>query len=253
MPKGARKKSESGIYHIVLRGINKQTLFYDEEDREVFLNRLKLLADDKKIEVYAFCLMGNHIHLLIKEAGISIGKVFMMLLSSYVLWYNRKYSRIGNLFQDRYRCEGIESDAHLLCAIRYIHQNPVKAGMVERIADYKWSSHSAYIKNIKSFINTDFMLSILCGVAEYEKFINEEEQNKFLENDNKITISDEKLAMEINRIMKLKNPSMYDLLKCERSEIDDVIATVRQTVLGASIRQISRVTGISVSIVRYIE
>ena len=125
MPRGPRKKSASGVYHIVLRGINKQTIFYDDEDREVFLNRLKIVKKDKPYKLYAFCLMSNHVHLLIKEEKEPISKIFCKVLSSYVYWYNRKYERIGNLFQDRFKSEVIGKDAHLLYAVRYIHQNPV--------------------------------------------------------------------------------------------------------------------------------
>ena len=255
MPKGARKKVESGVYHIVLRGINKQTVFFDDEDKEVFLNRLKLLKEKSKFEIYAFCLMGNHIHLLIKEKEVSIGRIFMMLLSSYVLWYNRKYKRIGNLFQDRYRSEGIKDDAHLLCAVRYIHQNPVKAGLVKDIEEYAWSSHSAYIKNTNSFVETRLVISMCGGAEGYKDFIKQEETMKFCENDNKITISDDELAQRIKTIMRIKKikTDIFDIMRIERKKMEDIISTVRQTVRGASIRQISRVTGIPVSIVRYIE
>ena len=140
MPRTARKKCESGIYHIILRGINKQTVFYDDEDREVFLNRLKLIKEEMPYKIYAFCLMDNHIHLLLKETGNSTGKILLKILSSYVFWYNKKYDRCGNLFQDRYKSEPINTDAHLLCAARYIHQNPIKAGIANIISDCKWSS-----------------------------------------------------------------------------------------------------------------
>ena len=123
--------------------------------------------------------------------------------------------------------------------------------MVNEVGDYKWSSHSAYINEKQSFVDTGFILSILDGVEEYKKFVNQEEELSFCENENRITITDEELTKKIKKIMKIKN--VYDLLRCERKEMEDVIATVRQTVRGASIRQISRVTGISVGIVRHIE
>lgn len=251
MPKSVRKKVESGIYHIVLRGINKQTIFFDDEDREVFLNRIKLTKQKRKFEIYGFCLMSNHIHLLIKEMEITIGKIFMMILSSYVLWYNHKYNRTGNLFQDRYRSEGIESDAHLLCALRYIHQNPVRAGMAKSVEDYMWNSHSAYVEGKESFIDTNLILMMLGGINDYKEFVVKEETMQFIEDWNRVSITDEELIEKIKKIMKIKE--IYDILKCERKQMESIIATVRQTVKGASLRQISRVTGVPVSIVRYIE
>lgn len=253
MPRTARKKVESRIYHIVLRGINKQTIFYDDEDREVFLNRIKLAKEKKDFKVYAFCLMNNHIHLLIKEEEYdTLGNIFRRILSSYVFWYNLKYKRIGNLFQDRYKSEGIENDAHLLCALRYIHQNPVKAQMVEKVEDYKWSSHKAYKNSNKSsFVDVDFVLSILGGVKRYNEFINQLETVKFIEDDYKKKISDAELLEKIKEIMKTKE--IYDILKCSRAEMESVILMIRQNIIEASIRQISRVTGISANIIRHIK
>lgn len=104
-----------------MRGINKQTVFFDDEDREVFLSRIKLANEKSNFNVHAFCLMRNHIHLLLKENDVTLGVIFRNILSSYVFWYNRKHRRVGNLFQDRYRSEGIESEVYRVCAIRYIH------------------------------------------------------------------------------------------------------------------------------------
>ncbi len=251
MPKAARKKVESGVYHIVLRGINKQTIFFDDEDREVFLNRIKLTKDKKKFEIFSFCLMSNHVHLIIKELEAPIGNIFMTMLSSYVLWYNHKYKRIGNLFQDRYRSEGIKDDAHLLCAVRYIHQNPVKAGIAKDISDYEWSSQSAYMSEKQTFIDTNYILNMVGGKEEYNEFIKQEESMQFIEESNRIVLTDEELAEKLKRIMNIKQ--IYDLQRCERREMEDIISTIRQTVRGASLRQISRVTGVSINIVRHIE
>ncbi len=103
MARMARKKSGSGVYHVVVRGINRQTIFFDDEDKKVFLNRIKLHKAGGACEVYAFCLMGNHAHLLIKEKAKPVAKIMQGLLASYVRWFNRKYEREGGLFQDRYK------------------------------------------------------------------------------------------------------------------------------------------------------
>ena len=260
MARTARKKSASGVYHVVLRGINKQSIFFDEEDREVFLNRLKLAKseEDKKsgnvkknFELYAFCLMTNHIHLLVKEEALTVGNMFRKILSSYVYWYNQKYKRVGNLFQDRFRSDAITNDSHMLCALRYIHQNPLKAGMVKSVGDYKWSSHSAYKSKADSFVDTELALEMLGGVARYEEFMRDIETERFSEDERLIVLSDEDVSETIKEIMQVKN--IYDLQKCSRAEIEEVISTLWQKAPLASIRQVSRITGISVSIVRYIE
>lgn len=247
MPRSARKRSESGIYHIVLRGINKQTIFYDDYDKEVFLNRLKIIKNEIPYKIYAFCLMSNHIHLLIKETGESISKIFQKILSSYVYWYNRKYERIGNLFQDRFKSEAINTDRHLLCAARYIHRNPLKAGLVKEIGDYDWSSYNAYINDKESFIDIGFILSILDGKEEFIKFMNQEENTKFLEFENISPISDEKLLLLIERLYK--KHKIYDILKLQKGARDEILSMIRK-IPGASIRQISRVIGVPIMTIR---
>lgn len=249
MPRGARKRSKSGIYHIVLRGVNKQTVFYDDEDKEVFLNRLKIVKNNMPYQIYAFCLMSNHVHLLIREIDESISKIFLKVLSSYVYWYNRKYERIGNLFQDRFKSEIIENDNYLLCATRYIHQNPLKAG-IESMNEYKWSSYNAYINDKESFVDIRFVSSMLNGKEEYIKFMNQEETTKFSEFENIPSISDEKLTLLIERLYK--KYKVINVSKLEKDGRNEILSMIRK-IPGASIRQISRVTGVPISIVRYIQ
>ncbi|NMD72658.1 transposase, partial [Bacillus sp. DNRA2] len=101
MPRKARKRSSSGVYHIMLRGINRQTIFEDDEDRRKFLETLKKYRDISKYELYGYCLMDNHVHLLMKESEETISDAIKRISSSYVHWYNMKYERCGHLFQDR--------------------------------------------------------------------------------------------------------------------------------------------------------
>ena len=250
MPRTARKVSASGVYHIVLRGINKQTIFYDDEDKEVFLNRMKLIKEEMPYEVYGFCIMSNHIHLLMKEQETQIGRIMQKILCSYVHWYNRKYERIGNLFQDRYKSEPIEKDSHLLCCLRYIHQNPVKAGMVKEVGEYDWSSHGVYAGNKKSFVNTELLLNMLDGTEGYKAFVSEIETMEFGEFENKIALSDKKLKENIEQISK--KHGITDIMELGKEARNEILLMLRQ-IPGASIRQISRVTGAPVSIVRYMK
>jgi REP element-mobilizing transposase RayT len=133
MPRTARKKSSSGIYHIIMRGINRQSIFEDEEDNRKFLQTLRDFKEKSGYNIYAYCLMVNHIHLLIKEGLEPLEQVMRRLCGSYVYWYNRKYGRIGNLFQDRFKSEPIEDDTYFLTVLRYIHQNPIQAGLLKSI------------------------------------------------------------------------------------------------------------------------
>ncbi|NDL68407.1 transposase [Anaerotalea alkaliphila] len=146
MPRRAREKSVTGIYHVMWRGNNKQTVFQDSQDCRHFLKILEEYRHKCGFTLYAYCLMGNHVHLLMKEGEEPLGRVFCRIGAKLVFWHNRKYKRVGHLFQDRYRSEAVDNDAYLLTVLRYIHRNPVKAGMVEAVADYPWSSYGEYIR-----------------------------------------------------------------------------------------------------------
>ena len=129
MSRQARAKSSTKIYHVMLRGINKQQIFFDEQDCKKFI---KTLIDCKKIsgfKLYAYCLMPNHIHLLLKAENEDLSVIMKRIGCRFVYWYNAKYQRVGHLFQDRFKSEPVEDDEYFLCALRYIHLNPVEAGI----------------------------------------------------------------------------------------------------------------------------
>src|SRR5690554_6078475 len=163
MPRTGRKKSKTGIYHIILRGINKQIIFEDQEDGEKFLETLFSFKEKGGYRIYGYCLMSNHIHLLLKEEKEDLGIVMRRIGASYVYWYNWKYDRIGHLFQDRYRSEVVEDDKYLLTVLRYIHQNPLKANIVRDISKYQWSSYNEYIRKNR-MVDIDFILDIFSRV-----------------------------------------------------------------------------------------
>lgn len=127
MPRKARIESKSGIYHIMLRGINRQQIFEDDEDFEKFLWVLKDVKQLSRFKLYGYCLMGNHIHLLLKPENEPLELIFRRIGSKYVYWYNLKYQRTGHLFQDRFKSEPVENISGFFVVLRYIHQNPVKA------------------------------------------------------------------------------------------------------------------------------
>ena len=129
----------------MLRGINKQTIFEDVEDKARFLETLNKYKAISKYEIYSYCLMDNHIHLLLKESEETISEVIKRISSSYVYWYNLKYERCGHLFQERFKSENVENRAYFITVLRYIHQNPVKAGLAKTVFKSKWTSINEYI------------------------------------------------------------------------------------------------------------
>jgi len=251
MPRTARKKSKTGVYHIILRGINRQTIFEDDEDAVKFLQTLERYKLENEYELYAYCLMGNHIHILIEENQEELGNSMRRIGASYVYWYNWKYERTGHLFQDRYKSEVVENDKYLLAVLRYIHQNPIKAGIVKDIKEYKWSSYSEYLSKSKNqLIDEDFILGIFNrdknkAKALFEEFHKIEEDSECLEINDKKRFKD-KEAKEI--IVKTCNVVYCsDLQKLHKNERDEKIIILKEK--GLSTRQISRLTGISRGII----
>ncbi len=244
MPRQARRKSESGIYHIMLRGINQQQIFEDEEDGFRFLETLSKYKEQCGYEIYAYCLMGNHIHILLKEGKENLTLVLKRIAGSYVYWYNWKYRRCGHLFQDRFKSEPVEDDAYFLTVIRYIHQNPIKAGICKNIDGYKFSSYNEYI-NKPNLVNVDFCL----GIIDKEQFI--EFNNEFNDDicldirDNDFRLTDDEALKIIWKICKCK--SVSDFQKLDKIKRNYYIEKLYKH--GLSIRQISRLTGLSRKIV----
>ena len=161
MPRQARQKSKTGIYHVMLRGINQQVIFEDDEDYEKFIETLKTYKAISGYKLYAYCLMTNHIHILIKVEQEDIDLVMKRIAGSFVYWYNLKYRRKGHLFQERFKSEAVEDNNYFLTVIRYIHQNPVKAKLCNKTDEYTYSSYNDFIKESKEPVDFEFIFSII--------------------------------------------------------------------------------------------
>lgn len=246
MPRQARKKSESGIYHIILRGINQQQIFEDSEDCEKFLQILKDCKVVSEYKLFAYCLMGNHIHLLIQEDKEPIEQIMKRLATRFVYWYNIKYQRVGHLFQDRFKSEPVEKDANFMTVIRYIHQNPIKANLCKSPSDYKYSSYNDFFKD-SNLIDKDLVLGII-PIEMFEQFNLQIANDKCLEiEDNSIVrVTDEQAQKIIYKYSKCKSVAEFQNLNIKQR--DKCLLILREK--GLSIRQISRLTGVSFGIVR---
>jgi len=140
MAKQTRRVSKTSVYHVMMRGINRQLIFEEEEDYTRFLSYTLDSKEIFRFKLLAYCLMSNHVHLLIKDENDVLSKSIHRLSSRYAAWFNRKYDRCGPLFQGRFKSEVIESDSYLSTVLIYIFQNPVKAGICTKAKDYRWSS-----------------------------------------------------------------------------------------------------------------
>lgn len=246
MPRQARKKSESGIYHVMLRGINQQQIFEDGEDCEKFLQNLKDCKAISGYKLFAYCLMGNHIHLLIQEEIEPIEQIMKRISTRFVYWYNIKYQRVGHLFQDRFKSEPVEDDGYFMTVIRYIHQNPVKAGLCKNLANYEYSSYNEFFKS-SDLIDKEFVFGIIPAEL-FKQFNNEIANDKCLEIEDKpiIRVTDEQAQRIIYKYSKCKSVAEFQNLNIKQR--DKCLIKFRES--GLSIRQISRMTGVSFGIVR---
>ncbi len=159
--------------HIVQRGNNRQACFGGEEDMKAYLNWLKEFSKKKKVEVHAWVLMTNHVHLLCtpqKEEGIS--QMMQSIGRMYVRYYNYTYQRSGTLWEGRFKSSLVQSEKYLLELYRYIELNPVRAGMVDDPSEYSWSSYTCNALGVKSELQTPHSEYLLLGKSDEERLEN---------------------------------------------------------------------------------
>jgi len=249
MPRQARNRSKSGIYHIMLRGINHQILFEDDEDKEKFLETINQYKQKSGYEIFGYCLMNNHVHLIMKEGTELLENTMKRIGVSYVFWYNWKYKRSGHLFQDRFKSEPIEDDRYLLTVLKYIHHNPIKAGMVEELSKYRWSSYIEYVSTPR-IVDRSFVLEIFSNNEQQLKYYlshdNNEANEHVLEMGVDRRVTDEEAGEIIQRV--LGKMTLSELRQVEKDKRDEIVSRLKE-VDGLSIRQIARITGVTVNIV----
>ena len=185
--------------------------------------------------------MNNHVHLLIGEKEVSIAKVMHRLEIRFVRWYNKKYGRVGHLFQSRYKSETIEDGTYFLNVLRYIHQNPIKAGICKTVEAYENSSYNEYFKS-SDLIDKDFVFDII-SKDEFAKFNNEKVFESYLDVENNPTVKviDEQAKKIIEKVSKCKNVAEFQSLTNALKE--KYIKKFHNE--GISVRQIARLCGIS--------
>ena len=168
MPRQARTLSESGYMHLIVRGIGKQIMFEEAADYRKFLALLERFCKETEVKPCAYCLMDNHVHLLVCDPNGNTPLLMKKLGVSYALYFNRKYDRSGHLLQDRYLSETVDSDAYLLMVFRYILNNPGKAGICDA-RNYPWNSYAQYDLP-EPWMELSLVRSLLGGLSEYEAF-----------------------------------------------------------------------------------
>jgi len=238
-----RRYSENGLYHVVIRGVNKQNIFLDDNDREFFISLLHKYGKKYGISFHSHTLMDNHAHFLLRDRNHNLSAFIQVVTSVYARFFNKKYDRVGHLFQSRFLSEVIEDIKYYLTVFRYILQNPEKAGIC-RASQYIWSSYS-YYKKKKSLVDVEDILRIFETREKLYKFIEKQGDSECLDIELRPS---EKEEYRINKIKKLLHSSSTlippDLPK---DELKNKLRLLKNS--GLSVRVISRLTGIMNSVV----
>jgi REP element-mobilizing transposase RayT len=161
MARPLRLEYPGAVYHVIVRGNERRAVFRDDGDRELYLARVAHYQKRFGFRVYAYCLMTNHIHLAIEAGKVPLSRIMLGLQGSYTQAFNRRHDRVGHLFQGRYKALVVQKDRYLLALVRYIHVNPVQAGMVQKPSEYRWSSDQWYRKGAGPvWLDVNFVLGM---------------------------------------------------------------------------------------------
>ena len=153
MPRQARLDAPGVLQHVMARGIERRKIFWDDKDRSSFLERLAFILEETQTQCYAWTLIPNHFHLLLRTGPTPLSKVMRRLMTGYAVTFNLRHRRAGHLFQNRYKSVVCEEDSYLLELTRYIHLNPLRAGIVNDLKEldkYPWTGHSALLGKRKN-------------------------------------------------------------------------------------------------------
>lgn len=182
MPRKSRIDTPGALHHVIIRGIEKRKIFRSDFDRKNFINRLTQLIPETKTDCFAWALMSNHVHLLLRTGLVPVSVFMSRLLTGYAGWFNKKYKRHGQLFQNRYKSVLCQEDIYLKELVRYIHLNPLRAGTVSDLKEldkYPWCGHHILMKSSKkTWQNTDYIYGIFSENKREAKKIYREFVNK---------------------------------------------------------------------------
>ncbi len=260
MPRNQRILSNTGTYHIMMRGNERKNLFLDEEDKQRFLEIVFAKKKEAGFSLLAYCLMNNHVHLVLQVGEEELATTMKRINASYAYYFNQKYNRVGHLFQDRFKSEPIEDERYLMAVARYIHNNPVKAGIVEKIRDYRWSSYRCYLSPEKpesSNVNTEIILGSISlnqkkAIEEFKRFSLQEETQAFLDisEDEVWTLEQSKEYLTGYLKKEWDGYELQELMKNKQTRNEIALHIMEKTNL--SIRKTANLLGITRGSIQYL-
>lgn len=215
MSRSRRMESATGIYHVIIRGINHEKIFNQSREKIYFKKIILKYLEKYNIDIYSYCIMSNHAHFLVR-AELRVLSVFMAsILAEYAAYYNFKHNRNGHVFQNRFLSECINDERYFWSCMRYIHLNPVKAGMVKGIAKYKYSSVREYLDEIPEILSDKAIKTYqknFKNSVEFARFHGEKETTIFEDIDEEV----EAQRVEIARMIAVSMQNGYKLAEINR-------------------------------------
>ena len=232
-----RELSESGLYHVVCRGNGRQIIFEDDADRIRFLDVYASASHDGGMSTIAWCLMDNHVHLLVRDEVDALSTTMQRVLGGYAARYNARTMHVGHLFQERFYSRPIEDEDDLLAAVRYIHQNPLRGGLASSL-DFRLSSYAEYLGR-RGITDTALVLDLLGGMEEFVRFSRDMDQACYRFEGGR-RIPDGEMADVSRQVLGGLDLSCVKAL--DRATRDTRLARLYE--VGLSVRQIERLTGV---------
>ena len=249
MPREPRHRILTEFNHVMIRGIGRMDLFITEDDYLRFMDIIKRFSESREIKIHAYCLMSNHVHLLVQASPEEIPGFMKGVEVSYAYYFNNTHEHVGHLFQNRYKSEAITSEQYFLAAFRYILLNPQAAGIC-RWEEYRWSSSRTYLmRDDDGITDTSLVKEILGGREEVMRFVNRnaEDCSSIAEPVLPVKRLTEKEALRtIQAISGLKDPLLIQGIA--RDARNELLANLKKE--GITIRQLERMTGINRSTIQ---
>ena len=242
MSRIARRKAYTNVYHSIIRGINRQDIFFDKQDLKKFLKEMERTKEKYKYELYSYALMPNHVHFVLNDKNNNLSETIQSLTISYSSYFNKKYERIGHLFQDRFKSKPIEDEGYLKSVVRYVHKNPENAGIASH---NKWTSYYDYITNRNGVTDTEFVMKLFKNnITEFKSFHDLYCKNQDIEKDYELI---NKLCdNEAIKIMK-EIANEENLMQIQNYETKEKYEIIKKFVKieGITKVQIARILGIN--------
>jgi len=237
MPRKARKAVNSKFYHVMVQGINKENIFFDDLQKYKYYHLMEKYLTEFEVSVIAYCIMSNHVHMLLHSKDIEVVSRFMHKINGiFAQDYNRENQRVGYVFRDRFKLEYILNEEYLYACIDYIHMNPVKANLVNKEDEYKFSSYNEFWGK-KKIIN---LIPINFEVKKYEKYKNKDD---IIFEDISVD-KEEKFNEIVKKFLQDENKDNLDFLEDDR-ELRQKLAFQLVIVNGMSYNYVSKKFNIS--------